>query len=738
MRILILFIFFLLIPLTGFTQQNNSPRPRVGLVLSGGGAKGIAHIGVLKVLEEAGVPVDYIGGTSMGSIIGGLYSIGYSSGELSHLVISMNWDSLLSDQVDRHILSFEEKEDNARYFISFPIKEKRIGLPSGAIAGQNIYGLFNKLASPVYRENDFSKFPIPFLCVATDIEKAEATVLRNGYLPQAMRASMSIPSVFTPETIDDNIYVDGGVLNNFPVMEVKKMGADIIIGVDVGFRPQSRKTLNTIPGIVNQSLYTFTKHEMDKNRQACDILIEPILDNYNLMSFDAGDSIIARGEAAARLMLPRLKALADSLKKFQPLPPRNTSFERFTSIKVKEIEINGLKDVPRDVILRKLQIDLPSEISLDDLEKRISQVFGTLFFNRITYRLEPLNDGARIIIEVVEKNTNYFKVGIHYDTNFKTALLLNGTFRNLIVPGSKLSLDLALGENVAFNGLLYLNTGWNPEKVRPKTNQLFPDFGIRVKSHNMEVFEYENDRTVASFDFFDFTLDLFWQWNLSNNNAIGGGVMGDYARISNRIGMATFPISDYIYSNFHLFYKIDSYDKSIFPNRGVQLVTNLSYVKGLSDDISSETGFFQGSARYAHAVSLSRKFTLTNTLFAGYSLVDSVPAHYNFFLGGLGGTSMRGLVPIVGLKYMQLLGSKAWAAGTELRYEAWANNFFAIKANIAKTTLSGKELIKPEGITFGGGISYGYRSVIGPIEVTLMGSNSIRGLTGFINIGYWF
>jgi NTE family protein len=738
MRFYILLIFFSVLPFLGFAQQNNTPRPRIGLVLSGGGAKGIAHIGVIKVLEEAGIPVDYIGGTSMGSIIGGLYAIGYSSDELSHLVVTMNWDSLLSDQVDRHILSFEEKEDNARYFVSFPIKEKRIGLPSGAIAGQNIYGMFNKLASPVYREKDFSKFPIPFLCVATDIEKAEATVLRSGYLPQAMRASMAIPSVFTPEIIDDNIYVDGGVLNNFPVMEVKKMGADIIIGVDVGFRPQSRKTLNTIPGIVNQSLYTFTKVEMDKNRKACDVLIEPILDNYNVMSYDAADSLIARGEAAARLMFPQLKALADSLRQFQPLAPRNTSFERFTSIKVKEIELTGLKNVPRDVILRKLQIDVPSEISLNDLEKRISQVFGTLFFYRITYRLEPLDDGARIIIEVEEKNTNYFKVGIHYDTNFKTAVLLNGTFRNLIAPGSKLSLDLALGENVAFNGLLYLNTGWNPEKVKPKTNQLFPDFGIRVSSHNMEVFEYEKDRATASFDFFDYTMDFFWQWNLSNNNAIGGGVMGDYAKIGNRIGTATFPISDYIFSNFHIFYKIDSYDRSIYPTRGVQLVSNLSYVKGLSDDISSETGFFQGSIRYSHAVILSQKLTLTSSLFAGYSLADSVPAHYNYFLGGLGGTYMRGIVSVVGLKYMQLLGSKAWSAGTELRYEAWGNNFFAIKANIAKTTFTGKELIQPDGITFGGGISYGYRSVIGPIEITLMRSNSIRGLAGFINIGYWF
>lgn len=719
-------------------QQANTPRPKVGLVLSGGAAKGLAHIGVLKVLEEAGIPIDYIGGTSMGSIIGGLYAIGYTSDELQKFVVKMNWDSLLTDQIDRQNLSFEEKEENARYFVSFPIKEKRIGLPSGAIAGQNIYGLLNNMASPVYREKDFTKFPIPFLCVATDIEKAEATVIKKGYLPQAMRASMAIPSVFTPETIEGNLYVDGGVLNNFPVLEVRKMGADIIIGVDVGFRSQPRKTLNTIPGILNQSMYTFTKAEMDKNRRACDILIEPSLGNYNVMSYNEADSIIARGEAAARLMLPQLRSLADSLLTFKPLPLQEKTLERFTSIEVKEIEITGLRYVPKEFILRKLQIEIPSEITLKYLENSIAAIYGTQFFTKITYRLEPLTDGAKIILEVSERTTDYFRVGIHYDTNFKTALLLNTTFRNLLVPGSKLSLDLALGENVALNGLLYLNTGWNPDKVQTRKKQIFPDFGIRASSHNIEVIEYDKESAAASYDFFDFTLDFFWQYNLSNNTALGGGIMGDFSSISNRVGKATTPASDYFYSNFHLFYKIDSYDNDFYPHRGIQLIYTLKYVKGLTDNIDHKTGFFQGSVRFSHAFPLHKKLTLTNTFFAGATTEDIIPPHYGYYMGGLGGTYLRGLVPFVGLKYMQVTGSNAWAAGTDLRMEVWTDNFISLKANICKASLAAKDLITTSGITYGGGISYGYRSVIGPMEVTLMTSNNIKGLTGFINIGYWF
>lgn len=738
MRFFILSAIFLFITTLGYCQQNNFPRPKIGLVLSGGGAKGLAHIGVIKVLEEAGIPVDYIGGTSMGSIIGGLYAIGYSPKELHDFTVQMDWDSLLTDRTGRQNLSFEEKEENARYFVSFPFKERKIGLPSGAISGQNIYALFNKMASPVFRERDFTKFPIPFLCVATDIENARATVLKSGYLPQAMRASMAIPSIFTPEVIDGNIYVDGGVLNNFPVLEVKDMGADILIGVDVGFHSQPRKALNTIPGILHQSMYTLSKTELDKNRKACDILIEPDVDKYMFMNYNEADSIIARGEKAARAMLPRLKKLADSLNQFQPLPAKTNDFKRLQSIYVKEIEITGLKLVPKEFILRKLQIAIPSELSFEDLESKIALAYGTQFFDKITYRLEPMDDGAKIILEIAEKSTNYFKVGIHYDSDFKTALLLNTTFRNIPAAGSKFSMDLALGENIVFNSLLYFNTGWNPERIKSDKNQNLPDFGIRLNSRKMEMFEYQEEHTTASYDLFDANVDLFWQWNLSNSTALGGGITGDYARFSNRVGEASIPVSDYFYANFHLYYKIDSYDESFYPHRGVQFTAQIYDYNGLEDHFHKDKNFFQGSLRFSHAVSAGKKVTFTNFLFMGYSGNDIIPAQYRFYLGGLGGPYFRGMVPLTGPKYMQLTGSNAWAAGSEIRLEAWQNNFISLKANIAKASNAGKNLFNSSGINIGTGVSYGYRSVIGPMEVTLMTSSSIKGVAGFINIGYWF
>lgn len=708
------------------------------MVLSGGGAKGLAHIGVLKVLEEAGIPVDYIGGTSMGSIVGGLYAIGYTPSELEKLSVSMNWDSLLTDKVSRRNLSIEEKDDIVRYFVSFPIRGKKIALPSGVIAGQNISALFNRLASPVYRENDFSKFPIPFICIGTDIENVESTVFRSGYLPQAMRASMAIPTVFAPEEIDGHLYVDGGVLNNFPVLDVKQMGADILIGSDVGFRDMSRKELGSLFGIVNQSMYALSKEAILKNKKECKILIEPDLNDYNMMNFNNADSIIARGERAARQFLPQLKALADSLARIEPFVKPMNNFTRFQSVDIREIEVEGLNYVPKEFVLRKLQLAVPSQVSLQELENSINLVYGTQFFDKITYQLVPLEQGTILKLLVSERSTNLFRVGIHYDSDFKTALLLNTTFRNLMVPGSKISLDVALGENFAFNGLLYLNTGWNPNRLRDGKRKIFPDFGIRTSTHNLEVYEYQEEKRVASYNFSDATADFFWQANLTNNTALGGGFIFDYSYIKNNVGVPGIPQSEFFFGNVHLYYLLDTYNKAFYPSRGAKLQVEAKYVTELAEGEINYNDFLQASSRFSFAFPISKRLTGTCHMFLGTSSGNSVPYHYRYYFGGLGGTNLRGLYPFVGLKYMQETGLSAMALGTNLQWEMWDNNFLTAKFNVGRAVVTRKSLMELNEITYGGGLSYGYNSAIGPMEITFMVSNRLESIGGFINIGYWF
>ncbi|MES2747354.1 MAG: patatin-like phospholipase family protein, partial [Bacteroidota bacterium] len=224
-------------------SQDTTKRSKIGLVLSGGGAKGFAHIGVLKVLEQAGVKIDYIGGTSMGAVVGGLYSSGYSASQIDSIFTNTNFDELLSDYIPRTTKSFYEKRNDELYAISLPFNKFSIGIPIALSKGMYNYCLLTKLTHNVRHVRDFNKLPIPFVCIATDIEKGEEVILNSGYLPQALLASSAFPTLFSPIELDGKLLVDGGVSNNYPVEEVRKMGADIIIGVDVQDDLKDRKSL---------------------------------------------------------------------------------------------------------------------------------------------------------------------------------------------------------------------------------------------------------------------------------------------------------------------------------------------------------------------------------------------------------------------------------------------------------------------------------------------------------------
>lgn len=720
-------------------QTVTGERPKVGVVLSGGGAKGLAHIGALKVLEEAGIPIDYIGGTSMGSIVGGLYAIGYTSRQLDSIGRVINWEEFLTDKVSRRNLSMIEKDEDLRYIFSFPIRKKRITLPTGIVAGQNISSLFSRLTVPVCNVKDFTQFKTPFYCVATNIETGEAVVLKSGNLSEAMRASMAIPTVFTPEIIDGNLLLDGGLINNFPVEEIKKMGAEIIIGVDVGFRFYKRNDLNSMVKIIEQSIFMHSIEKNKKYKKMCDILIEPVLTEYNASSFTKADSLITRGERAARLQYRKIKEMADYLHSFSDSAESNSHHvDAVDELEVKSIEVSGLSDVPQEFILRKLPFQVPGKIKLSSLDHAVEQIYGTRFFERIRYNFEPLDGGYKLKFDVIEKNTNYFRVGLHYDNYYKTTLMLNTTFRNKLSKGSKLTLDLALGENPSGSITFYKNTGWNPRYYFMLKSKLVPDYGLRLEAHRLEVFQYEHDLRTASYNFTDVTTDLFLKYNLNNNNSIDIGVIGDYSNISNKLNLSGEENVNFYYVNFYLNYKKDSYDKAFYPSRGARVFSEVKYVKGLSEKIELDKGFFVGSIRSSVVIPVSKRFSLINDIFGGTTLGDSVPVHYRFYLGGLGKSYLRGLFPFVGMDFMQQSGLHALVERMDLQWEMWNDNYFLLKSNVGKTTSALKDLFSWDGISYGYGVGYGYSSPIGPLEINFMTSNKNPKLTFFVNIGYWF
>ena len=740
MKIIFAILVAFVVTFPGVTAQPfSTERPKVGVVLSGGGAKGLAHIGVLKVLEEAGIPIDFIGGTSMGSIVGGLYSIGYSAKQLDSLVRGIKWDELLGDKISRRNLTMVEKDEDIKYILSFPIREKKISLPSGIVSGQNISQLFSRLTSQVYNIKDFSKFPIPYLCVASDIKNGTAIVLKDGVLADAMRASMAIPTVFTPEEINGRLLLDGGLINNFPVEEVKKMGADIIIGVEVGFREDRKDEVYSLVKIIEKSIFM---HSMEKNRTSqsmCTILIVPDLLEYNASSFNRADSLIIRGERAARLQYNELKELASYLNSFsEPVKPITHAAEPISEVTVKTIEISGLKKVPKEFVLHKLLFEAPAKVKIADIDKSVENIYGTWFFERISYCFEPEEDGVKLHFNVIEKNTNYFRAGLHYDSDFKTTLLLNTTFRNFILRGSKIAIDLSLGENPSFSALLYKNTGWNPGYYLFLPSKLVPDFGFKLQMHSLELYQYQSDIRTASYNFTDVTTDFFLQANMSNNNSFNLGVLGDYISLSNLINFYKDKSSSY-FLNIYGCYKKDSYDYAFFPSRGAKISADLKYVKGISKNVQNVKGFVSASFRSNVVEPLSKKLSLSESIYGGTIFGDNIPSLYQFFLGGLNDSYMRGIFPFVGMNLMQQSDRNALVARMDLQWEVWKENFITLKANAGRATSNLKDLfIWDDDMIFGYGASFGYRSPIGPMELTIMTSNKHSGLSFYINIGYWF
>ena len=313
MKKLILILTFLLYALPNIAES----RPKVGVVLSGGGAKGTAHVGVLKVLEKAGIPIDYIVGTSMGAIVGSLYSIGYSPEELDSIMMKQDWKQLLSDQQKRENMSLESKEQSDKYILSLPFHERpQDAISGGVLRGRNIGNMLWDLTEGYHDSIDFQKMPIPFACVSQDVVTGEEIVHTSGVLPIAVRASMSLPGVFAPVVLGDHILIDGGMVNNYPVDVARKLGADIIIGADVQEELKSADELeNDIFAQFMQLIDLQSQDRWKDNIRNSDVYIKINIKGYNTASFktEAIDTLINRGEQAAMEKMDQLYAIKQKL-----------------------------------------------------------------------------------------------------------------------------------------------------------------------------------------------------------------------------------------------------------------------------------------------------------------------------------------------------------------------------------------------------------------------------------------
>ncbi len=426
------------------------PRPKVGLALSGGGAKGIAHIGLLMVMEEAGLTPDCITGVSMGSIVGGMYAMGYSADSLVKLFRSFDWNTVMSDKIPENKVIFLEKGRYHNSLLQLPITRKAIQIPSGLISGQQIESSLNRYFWPAATIDDFSRLPIPFLCLATDVITSKSVIFRNGYLPEAIRASIAIPTVFTPVRTDTAVLVDGGVVRNYSASELREMGADIVIGSYVSFRGYKSKELPSAYEIMKQIGFLTSIADYEEQKRETDILFEPDLSNIGTLSFNNVDSIIAEGYREAEKYRETFRRLADSLDAFAPRAPvimlPDVEYYRFDTVM-----ITGNSMISDEQITGILGIRPGESVDRGLLEDRIELLYGKNWFEKVSYRIRPEAGRLALMIDCIEQPRAMLYGSLHYDPALSAGAVIRISARDLVTTSSVVSLDTYIGQYYRLN-----------------------------------------------------------------------------------------------------------------------------------------------------------------------------------------------------------------------------------------------------------------------------------------------
>jgi NTE family protein len=461
------FIFLLFIITTGNSQ---SERPKIGLVLSGGGAKGIAHIRVLQVMDSLGIVPDYIAGTSMGAVVGALYASGYSANQIDSIARRIPWTSLFSNTITFPEINIEEKDEFGRYVYELPLKKLAPQFPLGIVEGQQIEELLAALFFPVNTISDFDQLPTPFLCVASDIVKGEPVILNSGSLAAAVRASMSIPTVFAPIRLGEQLMVDGGVFMNLPVSYCKEMGADFIIAVDVGGGLLKEEELTSALTLLLQTTFLAGNMSYAVEKEKSDIFIDVVKHlQYSTMDFEQGESMMKSGDLAVKEAMTQLVSLAETLKQYPKRKVTRISGKP-GKYALEKIELEGISEANKRLVSTKFSWRVGDVINREQASYGVHRLLGTRLFDKITYTIEGDSVQSVLSINGKEKPDNAVKFALHYDTERGAGIILNFTKRNLVLPASRLvaTIDLAENPRTRFNYFYYIGKQmrwWNFNEV---------------------------------------------------------------------------------------------------------------------------------------------------------------------------------------------------------------------------------------------------------------------------------
>lgn len=733
-----IFALLVLLPQKSFSQEikkDSVKRPKIGLVLSGGGAKGFAHIGVLKVLEEAGIKIDYIGGTSMGSVIGGLYASGYNASQIDSIFKKTNFDELISDYIPRSSKNFYGKKNDELYAIVLPFSNFRVGIPEALSKGMYNYNLLSSLTRNVRHIRDFNQLPTPFLCIGTNIETGEEVLLNKGNLVQAMMASAAFPSLFTPVEIDGNLLVDGGVVNNYPINEVRKLGADIIIGVDVQDDLMKRKNLKNATRILVQITNLQSIDKMKSKIKDTDVYIKPDIRDYGVISFDKGEEIIRKGEEAAFAVYEKIKSLVTE-DNFYKKPKLKIATD---TLEIQKINTDKLDNYTKEYIRGKLRFKPGSTITYDNLKAGINNLNATQNFSTISYCLQPDGDKDDLDLVLKENPTQTFlKLGLHYDGLYKSAILLNLTHKKTFLKNDVTSLDIILGDNFRYDFNYYVENGFNISfGFRSRLNQ----FNRNVTTSLSNLVTQNPNVNLINVDFLDLSNQAYFQTIFVQKFLMGGGLEYKYLKINSpTLSNVENVIDKSNYFSAFAYLKYDSFDDKYYPSSGLYFSTDLQTYLASSDYTNTFNPFSMAKAEVSFVNTLFPKATFKIDADAGFTFGNSSVPFFDYILGGYGYSKINNFNYFYGYDFLSIAGNSYIKTGITLDYEIIRKNHINLSANFANlgkdifTTVDWISMPKYTGYAVG----YGLETIIGPIEIKQSWSPEMSKSFTWFSIGFLF
>lgn len=717
-----------------FSSNPLNARKKVGLVLGGGGAKGVAHIGALKVLEEAGIPIDYVAGTSMGALVGALYAIGYSPNEIDSLVALQDWQLLLSDKVKRDNLTFPEKENSEKYVITLPFGfDKKDRMIDGMVKGQSLQNLFSNLTIGYHDSVDFRSFPIPFSCVAVNIVDGKDYVFQKGSLPVAMRASMAIPAVFTPVKLDSMVLVDGGLNNNYPADVAKEMGADIIIGVDLGSSDlKERQNLNSSVGIVSQIVALHGYEKYQRNLKVTDLLIRPDLHPYNSTSFTASaiDTMIIRGEEATRKAWPTLMELKKEIgitDSVVPISKRIHLSNRANPFLIRNIHFEGADPHDEKWLLKICKLKENSYITLEQLHHAMAVLVGTNAYSNVSYKLIG-EESKDLYLIVAPKSASSINVGVRFDTDEIVGVLLNGTFDYHTQFHSHFSVTGRIGKKTY--GRIDYSLERNPLRSL--------NFAYKFTHQDLDIYKkgekYLNTTFRNHFAEFSYS-DMNW---LSFRFRAGIRYENWIYKSILQTGTADLQLKSEDFFNYFVSAHFETLDKTYFPTKGISLKADYTVYTDNFIEFRDHSPFSALSFNFTSVVPLKARFSIVPSLY-GRVLIgkESVYPYKNIAGNEMEGHFIDHQMAFDGIHRIETFKNAFMALRLQLRQQIGTQHYILLTGNYGMHDDSFFRLPKGNQL-YGGSIGYAYNAIFGPINASLSFSNQTKNVQFYANLGFYF